>query len=899
MAEKRAKNNTARDASEARTPDAVSQPPVAQKGAGEQTPPRQQEAVEQTPRKQRSAGEQTLPQGALDAAQPVEPDAAAQIVGEMAEASAGGSEVFEIAVLPLQQTTLFPGTVIPLAAGRPRSVAAVEAALSTEEKLLACITVREGRGGPEGEAAPPADLYEVGTLVMIKRMMRSEDGLQLIVHGTERVRVVKWMQTDPHIRARVRILPPPTKRDDETVEALFRNVQALNQRVLAMLPEVPPEIRTSVLSSNDPTQLTYFLASILNLGVEQEQQMLEADTVDELLEIAYARLTREVEIMELRTKIAAEAQGEMSKAQRDYFLRQQMKAIQKELGEDEGGERAEAELLRERLEQATLPDEVRKEAERELKRLERLPQAAPDYHVIRTWLEFVLELPWLKSSEDKLDLAEARRILDEDHYGLEEIKERILEFLAVVKLRRDSRSPILCFVGPPGVGKTSLGRSVAHSLGREFERLSLGGVRDEAELRGHRRTYIGAMPGRIIQSIRRAGVNNPVMMLDEIDKLGMDYRGDPTSALLEILDPQQNNTFIDHYLDLPFDLSKVFFIATANQLGPIPAPLRDRMEIIHLAGYSDQEKLHIARQYLVPRQTRENGLAEDQLEITDEALMHIAARYTREAGVRQLERTVGRVARKAALRIAQGQAGHVRVDVGDIKELLGAPRFYPEEARKDMPTGVATGMAWTEAGGQLLFIEATLLPGSSGLTMTGQLGEVMQESARAARSYLWSHAAEFGIDAQMFKNYGEHIHVPAGAIPKDGPSAGVAITSALASLMTGRRVRNDTAMTGEITLSGLVFPVGGIKEKVMAAHRAGLRRVVLPARNEPDTEDIPEDVRRELEFVYVSRIGEALDQTLEKLVAQTPPPPDPKVEESRSAGRQQQTEPVPVRARGL
>src|SRR5947209_7898273 len=888
MAEKRTKDSTARDASGRPRPDAGSQTPDAQESTGAPPARQQQGASRQS--------NSTPQQGALDAARPLEPESA-QIVGEMAEAAAGGAEVFEIAVLPLQQTTLFPGTVIPLAAGRPRSVAAVEAALSTEEKLLACVTVREGRGGPEGEATPPADLYEVGTLVMIKRMMRSDEGLQLIVHGTERVRVVKWMQTDPHIRARVRILPPPVKRDDETVEALFRNVQALNQRVLAMLPEVPPEIRTAVLSSNDPTQLTYFLASILNLGVEQEQQMLEADTVDELLQIAYARLTREVEIMELRTKIAAEAQGEMSKAQRDYFLRQQMKAIQKELGEDEGGERAEAELLRERLERAALPDEVRKEAERELKRLERLPQAAPDYHVIRTWLEFILELPWLKSSEDKLDLEEARRILDEDHYGLEEIKERILEFLAVVKLRRDSKSPILCFVGPPGVGKTSLGRSIARALGREFERLSLGGVRDEAELRGHRRTYIGAMPGRIIQSLRRAGVNNPVMMLDEIDKLGMDYRGDPTAALLEILDPQQNNTFIDHYLDLPFDLSKVFFIATANQLGPIPAPLRDRMEIIYLAGYSDQEKLHIARQYLVPRQTRENGLREDQLEITDDALMHIAARYTREAGVRQLERTVGRVARKAALRVAQGQAEHVRVDAADIKELLGAPRFYPEEARKDMPTGVATGMVWTEAGGQLLFIEATLLPGSSGLTMTGQLGEVMQESARAARSYLWSHAAEFGIDAQMFKNYGEHIHVPAGAIPKDGPSAGVAITSALASLMTGRRVRNDTAMTGEITLSGLVFPVGGIKEKVMAAHRAGLRRVVLPARNEPATEDIPEDVRRELDFVYVSRIGEALDQTLEKLVAQTPPPPDPKAEEGRGP-QQQQTEPEPVRARG-
>ncbi|HLM57009.1 MAG TPA: endopeptidase La [Pyrinomonadaceae bacterium] len=811
---------------------------------------------------------------------------------------ADGGEVFEIAVLPLQQTTLFPGTVIPLSAGRPRSVAAVEAALQTEEKLIACVTVREGRTAtPEAEATPPGDLYEVGTLVSIKRMMRTPEGLQLIVQGADRVRVVKWTQVDPHLRARVRSLPAPARRDEQTVEALFRNVQSLTQRALAMLPEVPPEIRTAVLSSNDPVQLTYFLASIFNLGVEQEQQMLEADTVDELLQLAYARLSREIEIMELRTKIAAEAQGEMSKAQRDYFLRQQLKAIQKELGEDEGGENADAEMLRERLGEADLPEDVRKEAERELRRMERLPQAAPDYHVIRTYLEMVLELPWNKSSEDKLDLTEARRILDEDHYGLEEVKERILEFLAVVKLRRDSKSPILCFAGPPGVGKTSLGRSIARALGREFERLSLGGVRDEAELRGHRRTYVGAMPGRIIQSLRRAGVNNPVMMLDEIDKLGNDYRGDPASALLEILDPQQNHSFRDHYLDLPFDLSKVLFIATANQLAPIPAPLRDRMEIIGIAGYSDQEKLHIARRYLVPRQTRENGLEEGQLEITDEALSYLAARYTREAGVRQLERTVGRVARKAALRVAQGQAERLRVDVPDLKELLGAPRFYPEEARKEMPTGVATGMAWTETGGQLLFIEATLLPGSSGLQLTGQLGEVMQESARAARSYLWSHAAEFGIDAQMFKNYGAHVHVPAGAIPKDGPSAGVAIMSALASLKTGRRVRSDTAMTGEITLSGLVFPVGGIKEKVLAAHRAGLRRVVLPARNEPDTEDIPEDVRKELEFVYVGRVSEALDATLEKLVAQAPPPATPQDSENPGARQTPAPEPEPVRAR--
>jgi ATP-dependent Lon protease len=777
---------------------------------------------------------------------------------------------FEIAVLPLQNTTLFPGTVVPLAAGRPRSVAAVEAALAGPEKLLACVSVRQGKG-TDAEATPE-EIYNVGTLVMVKRMFRGEDALQIIVQGTERVRVLEWTQTDPHLRARIEVLPPLRTEDQQEVEALQRNVRILIERALAILPQVPPEVRAAVMGAQDPTQIAYFLASVLNLGVEYEQAMLEAETTDELLRLAHARLAREVEIMQLSSKIATEAQTEMDKAQRDYVLRQQMKAIQKELG-DEDGEGAEATMMRERLAEADLPEEVRTEAERELKRMERLPAAAPDYHVIRSYLEYVLELPWRKTSEDRLDLGEARRVLDEDHYGLEDIKERILEFLAVVKLRPDSKSPILCFVGPPGVGKTSLGRSIARSLGREFERLSLGGMRDEAELRGHRRTYIGAMPGRIIQSLRRAKVNNPVLMLDEIDKLGADFRGDPASALLEILDPQQNSTFRDHYLDLPFDLSKVFFIATANQLGPIPPPLRDRMEIISLAGYSDQEKLHIALQYLVPRQVSENGLRPEQFSITDEAILLIATRYTREAGVRQLERSIGSVARKAALRVAQGEATEVSVGASDIKEFLGAPRFYPEEARKELPAGVATGMAWTEMGGQILFIEATLLPGGQGLTITGQLGEVMQESARAARSYLWSHAAEFGIAPEMFKSYGVHLHVPAGAIPKDGPSAGVAITAALASLMTGRRVSHNTSMTGEITLSGLVFPVGGIKEKVLAAHRAGIRRIILPSRNEADLADIPAEVQQELEIVLVSRISEVLDAALEKLVANPPPPP--------------------------
>jgi ATP-dependent Lon protease len=639
-----------------------------------------------------------------------------------------------------------------------------------------------------------------------------------------------------------------------------------------MLPQVPPEIRMAVLSASDPVQLAYFLASVLTLGVEQEQKMLEANTVDELMRLTHNYLAREVEIMEIRSKISSEAQSEMDKAQRDYVLRQQMKAIQKELGEEEdGGEKAEATMMRERLDAADLPDDVRKEAERELKRMERLPQAAPDYHVIRTYLEYILELPWKKSSEDKLDLNEAQKILDEDHYGLEDIKERILEFLAVIKLRPDTKSPILCFVGPPGVGKTSLGKSIARALGRTFERFSLGGMRDEAELRGHRRTYIGAMPGRIIQALRRAGVNNPVMMLDELDKLGNDFRGDPASALLEILDPQQNNSFRDYYIDLPFDLSKVFFIATANQLGPISMPLRDRMEIISLTGYSDQEKLHIARQYLIPRQTQENGLTKEQLEITDAAVALVTARYTREAGVRQLERLMGNIARKVALKITQGQTEKVTVDAKDIKDFLGGPRFYPEEARNDLPAGVATGMAWTEMGGEILFIEATMLPGGGGLTLTGQLGEVMQESAQAARSYLWSHAKDFGIDANAFKGNGIHLHVPAGAIPKDGPSAGVTMASALASLYTGRRVRPDTAMTGEITLSGLVFPVGGIKEKVLAAHRAGVRRIILPAKNESDIEEIPEDVRKELEIIPATRISDVIDNALEKDVTMPPP----------------------------
>src|SRR5690242_1496799 len=563
-------------------------------------------------------------------------------------------EPFEVAVLALQNLTIFPETVVPLGIGRPRSVAAVESALSTREKLLACITVRPDSS--DDTDAKQADLYGVGTLVMIKRMERIDQGMRIIVQGTERIRIVQWKQEDPHLSAVVEILPEPRTVDAEQVEAAKRNLQQMITEALALLPNVPPEVRVAVLGQVDATRLSYFLASILNLGVEEEQKMLEANTVDELVRLAHTNLAREVEILQLRSKIASEAQTEMDKAQRDYVLRQQMRAIQKELGEDETGEAAEAELLRERLEKAELPDEVRAEAERELKRLERLPAAAPDYHVIRTYIEYILELPWLKSSTDKLDLAEARKILDEDHYGLEDVKERILEFLAVIKLRPDTKSPILLFVGPPGVGKTSLGRSIARALGRQFERMSLGGVRDEAELRGHRRTYIGAMPGRIIQSIRRAGVNNPVLMLDEVDKLGNDYRGDPAAALLEILDPQQNNSFRDHYLDLPFDLSRIFFIATANQLGPIPRALLDRMEMLRLSGYSEEQKMQIARRYLLPRRLAEAGIAPDKLTLPDETLKRVVSGYTREAGVRELERSLGRITRKVARRFAEGQA---------------------------------------------------------------------------------------------------------------------------------------------------------------------------------------------------------------------------------------------------
>src|SRR5437773_2379212 len=665
------------------------------------------------------------------------------------------------------------------------------------------------------------------------------------------------VQREPFLKAAVKPLPLPTDKGMQ-IEALHRAVLELARKVLELAhPEGPIDMGQLLAQARDPLPLAYLLGSMLSLDIGKEQALLEAATLEETLTLLQGHLAHELQVLELRQKINTQAQREIGKEQREYMLRQQLRAIQEELGET-SPEKSQAAELGERLGKADLPDEVRKEAERELSRLERLPSAAPDYQLTRTYLDLILEIPWRKSTEDSLDLIKARQVLDEDHYDLDEVKERILEHLAVLKLNPKAKAPILCFVGPPGVGESSLGQSIARALGRKFERMSLGGLSDEAELRGHRRTYIGAMAGRVIQAVRRAGVNNPLLMLDEVDKLGRDFRGDPAAALLEILDPAQNFSFRDNYLDLPFDLSKIFFITTANTLDTVPRPLLDRMEIIRLAGYSEEEKLHIARRYLIPRQLSQTGLTVDQVVFPDETVQRIISRYTREAGVRELERRLGQSARKIAKRFAEGQIQTVTVRPEDLPEMLGPERFLPEKARKQLDPGVATDLAWTESGGEVLYIEATLLPNGRGLRLTGQLGDVMKESARAAQSYMWSHADQLGIDPAIFRKAGVHIHVPAGAVPKDGPSAGVAMATALASLYAHRPVRTDTAMTGEITLSGLVLPVGGIKEKVLAARRAGLCRVILPKDNAKDLRDLPEHVRQEMEFIWAERIEDAL-----------------------------------------
>src|SRR5579884_152071 len=757
-------------------------------------------------------------------------------------------------VLPLKNTILFPGLLLPLSVGRESSLLAVEAALKSEEKEIILVAQRN----PQIESPQQDDLYTIGTKAVIRKSTRQAEGMmEVLVLGVERVVIIKLETREPYLQAKYRPLPLPEDRGSE-VEALAGALLDLASKAIAIAqPQSAAELTRMLASSDDPLRMAYLLASIFGLDVAREQSLLEAETRVDALRLMHSYMTHELQVLELRQKIASTAHSEMSKEQREYLLRQQMRAIQQELGE-KNPEQAEVEQLRERLENAGLPEDVLKEAKRELARLEKLPPGAPDYNVIRTYLDYVVELPWNKHSEDMLDIARARQVLDEDHFGLKEVKERILEHLGVLKLNPSAKAPILCFVGPPGTGKTSLGQSIARALNRKFERMSLGGLHDEAELRGHRRTYIGAMPGRVIQAMRRAGAKNPVLMLDEVDKLGHDFRGDPAHALLEILDPEQNKSFRDNYLDLPFDLSKVLFVTTANALDTIPQPLLDRMEVLRLAGYSEEEKVQIARRYLIPRQLREAGLTAEQVELSDVTLRKIITSYTREAGLRRLERAIGRVIRKVALKFAEGAEGPVTVQLNDLADMLGPEIFTQEEMRRDVPPGVATGLAWTEAGGDVLYIESTLLPEGKGLTLTGQLGEVMQESARAAQSYLWSHAEDLGIEAGMFKGNGVHVHVPAGAIPKDGPSAGVTMATALTSMYTRQPARSDVAMTGEITLTGLVLPIGGVKEKTLAARRAGINTVILPRANQKDLRELPDNVRNEMEFIFADRVEDVL-----------------------------------------
>jgi ATP-dependent Lon protease len=770
----------------------------------------------------------------------------------------------ELPILPVKNSILYPFVILPFSVGRATSIAALDQALASEDKVIAVFAQLDEKA----EVTAAKDLLRMGTQAVVKRMARSDETVEVLLQGIERVELVELSQTEPFPKGRVVASPLPDD-DSAEAEALERELldQANKLQELAR-PAAAFDFGEFVARVEDPMHFVYLLATMTGLEREGAQKLLLAGTRIEAMRIMHEHLVREYQVLEVRKQIAGQVQTELGRAQREHLLRQQMRAIQEELGERDPQE-ADVAALRKRFDEADLPDEVRPEVERELGRLERLSPASPDHQVSRTYLELVLELPWKAETTDDLDLARARQVLEEDHYGLEEIKQRILEHLAVLKLNPEAKAPILCFVGPPGVGKTSVGQSIARAIGRKFERLSLGGMHDEGELRGHRRTYIGAMPGRILQAIRRAGVRNPLIMLDEVDKLGQDFRGDPASALLEILDPAQNHKFRDNYLDLPFDLSHVLFLCTANTLDPIPRPLLDRMELLRLSGYSDDEKKEIARRYLLPRQRQEAGLDERQLAVPDATLFAIITRYTREAGVRELERMLGRLARKIALQVAEGGTAPPSIEPEALGELLGPERFFLEQARKDLVPGVATGLAWTYTGGDVLYVEAIRLTEGDGLTLTGQLGSVMQESARAARNYILSKGAAFGIDEAKT---GIHIHVPAGAIPKDGPSAGVTMATAVASLYTNQPARSDTAMTGEITLTGLVLPVGGIKEKVLAAHRAGLRRVILPVQNEKDLSELPEGVRAEMEFVFVDRIEAAVAAAIPALAEKLPAP---------------------------
>ncbi len=781
--------------------------------------------------------------------------------GEPSEATVRTALPDTLPVLPLRETVPFPETLTPLAIGQERSLQLVNDVLAGSRTLV-MVASRD----PEKEDPGPEDLYRVGVAGVVARMLKVPDGtLRILVHGAQRVVLGEYVTTEPYLVARVTESPDEVVASPE-LEALHRNVQTTFSQIIEELPYLPEELQVAVANLDGPAELAHLIAGALRISTEERQELLEELSVVKRLRRLSEVLARELELVEIGTKIQSQVQSEMDKGQREYFLRQQLKAIQEELGEVDETQ-AEVTELRQRLDEAGLPEEARKQAERELERFERLPPQAAEHGVIRTYLEWLSTLPWSVSTEDNLDLKHARRTLDTDHYDIERVKDRILEFLAVRKLKPDARSSILCFVGPPGVGKTSLGRSVADAMGRSFERISVGGVRDESEIRGHRRTYISALPGTIIRALRDAGSNNPVLMIDEIDKMGADFRGDPSSAMLEVLDPEQNSTFRDHYLDLPFDLSHVFFICTANQLDSVPLALRDRMEVIELAGYTHEEKREIALRYLVPRQIERNGLGRSKIEFTPPALDQIIDGYTREAGVRNLEREIGSVCRKVAREFAEGTRRSKRtIRPKTVGELLGKRRFQPDVQRRTSEPGVATGLAWTPVGGDVLFVEATAFPGDGRLQVTGQLGDVMKESAAAALSYVKTAAAS--LDGELpddwFATHDLHVHVPAGAIPKDGPSAGITMATALASRVTGRPVRADTAMTGEITLTGKVLPIGGLKEKALAAQRAEVNRLIVPRRNEADIDDIPEHLRRRMKFVLVDTVDEVLEAALEK-----------------------------------
>jgi ATP-dependent Lon protease len=758
-------------------------------------------------------------------------------------------------VLPLKDTVVFPESVTPLAIGQERSIKLVEDVVSGE-RVLALVTVKDA----ETEQPGWNDLYRVGTAAVVHKMIKVPDGtLRILVQGARRIALDREVTDEPYLVGEF-VERPDELEETPEVEALTRNVQNLFARVIGLVPYLPEELQLAAANVDDPSALCNLVASTLRLKTAEKQELLELTDVEARLREVSAILNRELEVFELGSKIQSQVQEEMEKGQREFFLRQQLKAIQDELGEGDA-DQAEVNELRSRLEELDLPEDARKAADRELGRLEKLPSAAAEYGVIRTYLDWLASLPWGKTTEDNLDLEHARMVLDEDHFDLEKVKDRILEHLAVSKLKNDLSGPILCFVGPPGVGKTSLGQSIGRALGRKFARLSVGGVRDEAEIRGHRRTYIGAMPGTIIRTLRDAESMNPVMLIDEIDKMGADFRGDPASAMLEVLDPEQNKTFRDHYLDLPFDLSKVLFICTANTLDTIPSPLLDRMDVISLSGYTEDEKFGIAKRYLLPKQLEAHGLDRDRVRFTDNALRLIIREYTREAGVRNLERRLADVLRKGARQIAEGKtrAKTLRIDERRVRSWLGPRRFEGEVRKRTSDPGVATGLAFTAVGGDILFFEATAYPGKGRLTITGQLGDVMQESAQAALSWVRAHAEQLGLDPSWFTEHDVHLHVPAGAVPKDGPSAGITMATAIASLVRNQPVSEDVGMTGEITLTGQVLPIGGIREKALAAQRAGLKRVIIPKDNEPDLAELPAETRRELEFVPVSSIDEVLE----------------------------------------